>query len=107
MIVLGPKAAPPGSDHSGGRRRVQIIFTKKNMRFAVAPLASIKLSTRERFDEIPEALALVGFFADVAEHGEEIVGPQVARRARHLAFGGLQRLERGGPLREELEGGRE
>src|ERR1039458_3911919 len=64
-------------------------------------------STRQRFDEVAEALALIGFFADVAEHGEKIVGPHVARQTRHFAFGGLPPFERAGPLREKLEGRRE
>lgn len=57
-------------------------------------------------DEIPEALALVGFFADIAEHGEKVGGPQVAGRARHLAFGWGQCFQQAGPLGKKLKSGR-
>src|ERR1700686_2001709 len=105
MIVWGQKVgAPPGRDHSREQGPVQIIFTKKNMASAAAPAVR---SARQRLDEIAETLALIRFFADVAEHGEEIVRPHIAGRARHLALLRRQRLERAGPFREKLEGRRE
>src|ERR1019366_8483969 len=77
---------------------------KKEYHSAAMPTCG---STRQRFDEVAESLALIGFFADVAEHGEEIVGPHVARQPRYLALEGLLPLERAGPLRKKLQGRRE
>src|SRR5262249_15058546 len=50
---------------------------------------------------------MVTFLAHVAEHGEEIVRPQIAGDAGDLALGGVAVLEPGGVLREELDGRRE
>src|SRR6185437_5943699 len=101
VIVLERKnSPPPRNDHSREWRPVQIIFTKKNMDRLDA------YSARQRFEEVPETLAVVCFFANEAEHREEIVGPHIARRARHFALFRRQRLERASPLGEKLEGRR-
>src|SRR6185312_16089449 len=64
-------------------------------------------STRPAFQEIAEALRLVTLLAHETEHREEVVGPEIARRARELARLRRQRLELRRILAEELEGRRE
>src|SRR5690606_26174788 len=54
-----------------------------------------------------EGLIAIGLLAHETKHREEIIGPQIARRARHFPFLRLAMLERGGLLIKELEGRRE
>src|SRR6185312_4847382 len=64
-------------------------------------------SARPALQVIAQALRLVGLLAHEAEHGEEIVGAEIARRTRHFARLGAERLELRRVLAEELEGRRE
>src|ERR1700760_782983 len=72
-----------------------------------APSRGRHHSTRQRLQVIPKRLRLILLLAHEAEKGEEILGPQIARRARDLSLWRRQVLERPRALGEELEGRRE
>ena len=101
-----------GHDRVGKTATIRAFFSDRAQRKTAALgrrflFTRMSWRLRARLHEVDKAFVLVSPLAHIAEHGEEIVRPEIAGNARHLALRRrllFQAVER---VREELEGRRE